>query len=340
MMINIFERNRSLASKAFDNPYPFEEIKNLENFWPWTMSIAGLIKWLSWETDNILGISKTKLIKQAIEFWFEWKKDWKTLEELYGKIVEQFYINDQKKSGLIEAIEAQRKLRYFSEDYLNKEFDTFMSLLPSEVINNILNTISWTKIKLENSERNYFGNSDDFTFSTKTASIMQIDGLLYNKKLKTVVGVELKIDAEFVKSKDSKHIEQVVKYCNLFDTLLQNEQMLAENFKILVIARKKYDTNDLIKESRSLLKNPEYIKKLNRLWKWKADRIEKILNKIKIDSIIWQDFAEILEKNKEIYWDNSIFGETYHKLIDGFLTSLSKKVSKKSWDFIYKARKK
>ena len=87
-------------------------------------------------------------------------------------------------------------------------------------------------------------------------------------------------------------------------------------------------------------KNPEYIKKLNRLWKWKADRIEKILNKIKIDSIIWQDFAEILEKNKEIYWDNSIFGETYHKLIDGFLTSLSKKVSKKSWDFIYKARKK
>lgn len=97
MMINIFERNRSLASKAFDNPYPFEEIKNLENFWPWTMSIAGLIKWLSWETDNILGISKTKLIKQAIEFWFEWKKDWKTLEELYGKIVEQFYINDQKK---------------------------------------------------------------------------------------------------------------------------------------------------------------------------------------------------------------------------------------------------
>lgn len=68
MMINIFERNRSLASKAFDNPYPFEEIKNLENFWPWTMSIAGLIKWLSWETDNILGISKTKLIKQAIEY--------------------------------------------------------------------------------------------------------------------------------------------------------------------------------------------------------------------------------------------------------------------------------
>jgi replicative superfamily II helicase len=47
-------------------------------------------------------------------------------KEKYGKIKNNLYI---------DPIEAERRLRYFSEDYLNKEFDIFMNLVSDNYIN-------------------------------------------------------------------------------------------------------------------------------------------------------------------------------------------------------------
>ena len=41
--------------------YPgLESVEDLSSPWPWPMGMAGLVKWLTWETENILGISQPR----------------------------------------------------------------------------------------------------------------------------------------------------------------------------------------------------------------------------------------------------------------------------------------
>ena len=47
-------------------PAGLTNIAGLDASLPWTMGMVGLVKWLSWETDNITGKSKKALIEQAI----------------------------------------------------------------------------------------------------------------------------------------------------------------------------------------------------------------------------------------------------------------------------------
>ncbi len=331
---NIKQKNATFSKQSFDHEFPLEYIDHLKRFRPRTMWIAWFAKWLAWETDNILWLPKTTLIKNAMQLWIEWQKNGKTLEQIYEEIP-TLYAREDNPKGLLDAIEIQRKMRYFSEDYLNKEFDTFMSLLPSDIITAILNVTIGQIKELPACKRNYFGNCNDFEFSTKTAGIMQIDWLLYSHDAKMVVGVELKIDAEFVKSKITWHIEQIVKYCNLFDTLVQNKKINVTSFALIIIANKEYEVPDLFKESMELLKHPEYRAKLNRFDKQKAERIENILSKITVASITWQYFGEMFELLTPTGEEDNVLIEMYYKVVYWFLFSLSKKISKKTGKPIY-----
>jgi hypothetical protein len=102
--------------------------------------VAGVIRLLTWETDNALGISKTQLQQRALDHVFQSCENEiltreeldaiatsfksKTKKEIESSSVQDPYA-DPIKGRLISPIEAQRRLRFFSEEFLNNEFDVF-----------------------------------------------------------------------------------------------------------------------------------------------------------------------------------------------------------------------
>ena len=131
------------------------KINHLKEQLPWTMGLAGLARLVTWETKNVLGVSKNELVEKIIGWVLEFQgeRDEETgppnekeiLEyckkrmdgEKANSEVDELYA--EKKNGLlISPMEAQRRMRCFSEEFLNKEFDMFLSLLPDHVINNYL----------------------------------------------------------------------------------------------------------------------------------------------------------------------------------------------------------
>lgn len=234
--------------------------------------------------------------------------------------------DDDESEWLWDPIVIQKRHRFWSEDYLNKEFDTFMSLLPSEDIDDFLSTYFTTQ-KWGN--WNYFGNSNDIELYLHLNGVMQFDGLLYNQKTNALFGVELKIDADFVREKNTKYIEQIVKYCNLFDIVSQKYWIIWAKYWLIVIAPQAYNLLNLMDESLCLLEDQQYRNKLTKWDESKIERIENILRELQISSITWQDFGEYFENRLiNIETTDNKYISIYTKLISGFLYSLSKKIRK------------
>ena len=104
----------------------------------WTMGIAGITRLITWETQTVLGISKTTFRKNITTRIFDLCNITKQEQSKIDTILSAEHKNEvesanaktlyeePKKNRLISPFEAQRRLRYFSEEYLNKEFDIFM----------------------------------------------------------------------------------------------------------------------------------------------------------------------------------------------------------------------
>ena len=99
-----------------------------------------MFEWLAWDTRNILGISKTDYCKVIVD-WV-WGHEGTTLsaadvlKDVRARVDAELAHSEQEarfappRQGIASAREALRRAKYFSEDYLNKEFDIFMSLQP------------------------------------------------------------------------------------------------------------------------------------------------------------------------------------------------------------------
>lgn len=341
------------AKENYKHRTGLQETTHLKDSEPWTMGLAGLLRLVTWQTASVLGISKTKYRKAVVKWTVEVFKgyveeedfDFSEIESKAGSLVErnsaeqvqeanpeEGEVYEKPKTGLMVApYEAQRRLRYFDEEYLNKEFDIFMALLPDQTLTQYLNQF------FDLPERNrwsVFGNTNDIEQSTGI-KYMVFDTLAYSHETKTLVALELKVDAP--PSKD-----QVYKYAFLMADL-ESQGMIAEGstFHLLFISAE--DGTDelyeeLIDHGKKLLALGEdhYPKKTREPDRLKnlAPSVDKVLDKVQVKYTTWQEFGD--------YFDGLLqdsptdpYAESYVKVIKGFLESLSLKWSKAQDKHLY-----
>jgi hypothetical protein len=307
------------------------------------MGIAGITRLITWETDTVLGISKTTFRKNITTRIFDLCNITKQEQSKIDTILSAEHKNEvesanaktlyeePKKNRLISPFEAQRRLRYFSEEYLNKEFDIFMSLLPNLIISNYLSKFFSID---PNSVWNIIGSSNDFEQSTGI-SFMYMDTLAYSHATKTLIALELKMDSDIGKN-------QLLKYM-FMKAYLEDIGMIATDtkFEILILGPSKNIENKipyLLEDTRIQLAEKNYPKK--RVSKEQMENllpfVKKLIEETNIRCTSWQDFGDYFY---EVKCNTSNHGnsETLYKLIDGFLSTLNQKFSRKHNTTIYKS---
>jgi hypothetical protein len=192
-------------------------IDHLRDPWPWTAGLAGLFYWVAWDPKKLFGVPKAewqrRIVAETIRLYEdEGLRDPKEISRRIGrkfdkeknaaKAVGPFDVPTDA-SALISTDEAVRRVRVFSEDYLNKELDIFFSLLPDRLTSEyfashfpaIRPIAAWS----------VYGHSGDITTGIDML-FMQLDTIAYSHDLSTLVALEQKIDASF-------EPDQFLKYC-------------------------------------------------------------------------------------------------------------------------------
>jgi hypothetical protein len=329
------------------------KINHLKEQLPWTMGLAGLARLVTWETKNVLGVSKNELVEKIIGWVLEFQGEWneetgppneKEILEYCKKRMDAEKANSEvdeiyaeKKNGLlISPMEAQRRMRCFSEEFLNKEFDMFLSLLPDHVINNYLK--SFFPSVREKAKWNLFGLSNDFETAV-SIKYMYHDTLLYSHETSHLVSIELKFDTDLSDN-------QLLKYAFMMADLESQGKIDKDcTHDFLVISQELKRKHKLLSRGSSelremaldLINDPlmkRYPKKpKGEVFKNKikalVPRTRKILQDMNIHLTNWQKFGdhfaaihEGMEKNRT--------NETFEKLIRGFLESLETKYSQQN----------
>ena len=316
-------------------------IEHLKNRTSWTMGVAGVVRLLTWETKTTLGKSKTKFQKQIIKDVYNLSKNEDyTLNEIEGILNKQIknevvsanvsdIYESPKKDKLISPIEAQRRLRYFSEEFLNKEFDILLSLLPNSILTNYFAT--FFPISKE-CEWSVFGSSNDFEQSTEI-SFMYMDTLAYCHKTSTLVALELKMDSPIGDG-------QLLKYI-FMSAYLESKGMIAQNTTLHILflspdSKTSKQIPLLLKDSKKQLENKQYPKKRVTLKEMEslAPRVHQILQSVIVQHTTWQKFGDNFEILLRKIPKNG-YSESLYKLIDGFLITLQTKYSRKQKKQIY-----
>jgi hypothetical protein len=317
--------------------------KHLKDQISWTAGLAGVIRLLTWETNNALGISKTQLQQRTLDHVFQsCENDVLTLQkfqkiastlasktraEIEAANVENLY-DDPKPKSLINPIEAQRRMRLFLEEFLNKEFDVFMSLLPNSTLTQYLN--SHFSLAPE-CEWSITGTSNDFEESTGM-QFMYMDTLAYAHNTSTLVALELKMDSEIGEHQILKYSfmsayleskDMIAKKTSFHLLFLSNDYSLAESIPALIQRAQNQLTE---KNYPDALKMPEMESLI--------PRVQELLKSVVIKSTTWQEFGNYFDTLKSNLPVNE-YTVTLHKLIDGFLTSLQTKYSRKKKGLIY-----
>lgn len=198
----------------------FGEISSLAEDISWTTGVSNMLEWLTWSTNDVLGITKTQYRKLIVELSHEAIVREGSLEEkhlfvnsqldLLIKASEKAHRYERPTSSVASPREALRRAKYFSEDYLNKEFDIFWGLV--------------SDVFLDEYYAQYFdfapggrwfshGNSGIFTCSTNIRA-MQMDNLSYNPDRGILVANELKLGGK-------KNKDQILKYALMYRLLLE-----------------------------------------------------------------------------------------------------------------------
>ncbi len=196
----------------------FGEIRSLSDQMHWTMGISNMFEWLIWDTKSVLGISKTKLRNRVVEMC--------TADDLAGcdpahvqKVIEKRFAEETKaseqpgrysptKGGMLTPREALRQVKYFSEVYLNKEFDIFW-LLSSD---KFLDAVYEPHFKMPvGGQWSSHGGCGLFEHSTGIVQT-QPDSLSYNTTHNVLIGNELKLGGK-------KNRDQILKYAWMYKEL-------------------------------------------------------------------------------------------------------------------------
>jgi hypothetical protein len=236
------------ASEKYRNV--FGEIKSLNDEVLWTSGLSNMMEHFLWDTSKVLGISKTEFAKYIVsladEFiTFDKALRWDFVENKLRVLAESSDTVDRKakpKYSYCTPREALRRARYFSEDYLNKQFDIFMSLCSDDYLDNLYRTVGLNILGI--GKWSTHGNSGLFSESAEI-SFMQMDNLAYNDRESFLIANELKLGGQ-------KNKDQILKYACMWKTL-ENKKFIKEgcDFVLIFISDKDEDHMDLNKEIES-----------------------------------------------------------------------------------------
>lgn len=295
----------------------FGEISHLSDSIPWTTGLSNMVEFLVWGTSNVLGVSKKEYTKQVIE--------WATHDEMRGlssteiaksiegklKVLleqtEQLDRYSKKSTGICTAREALRRVKYFSEDYLNKEFDIFLSLVSDSYLDNFYK--QYIDFEFDHSWSTH-GNSGLFEYSTELTA-MFMDNLAYNVGSNILVANELKLNGK-------KNPDQILKYVLMYNYLEAKKFIDSKSkFLLLFIGGKEVHYN-LEEEIKNEI---EYCKKKGRQ-DLITDEILQRAYSICLKSISWMQMSDF---NKTYLISLSGNNQVEKKLLEGFNLSLQEK---------------
>ena len=296
----------------------FGSISHLKDEIPWTTGLSNMVEFLVWEPQRVLGISKKQYLKQII--------DWTMLPEMAGKSIEEIEqviskkinqkMNDSEQVetystqtiGICNAREAVRRVKFFSEDYLNKEFDIFLSLCSDTYLNLFYQQF----ITLEESGSwSTHGNSGIFEFSTELKA-MSMDNLSYNYRANVLVANELKLNGK-------KNADQILKYCLMYEHLLEIG-FIEKGTKFLLL----FIGSSVLWDDKQSLVDKEIAMCQSKPAKYQhllRSELLEVVTHLEVASITWQS---LIEFNNHYLNDNEIC-QVEQKLLQGFNQSLQSK---------------
>ncbi len=217
----------------------FGKIDSLAEQQPWSTGLSNMLEWLTWSTGHVLGVTKTNYRKQIVAWSHDEEVRGANLDQkqdyVAGKISDELKRTEQSErharpaTSIATPREALRRAKYFSEDYLNKEFDIFWTLVSDVYLDKFY--AQFTTLNAGGAWATH-GNSGIFANSTGIAE-MQMDNLSYNESERLLVANELKLGGK-------KNPDQILKYALMVRLLRERGFIHADaRFLLLFIGDKK-----------------------------------------------------------------------------------------------------
>ena len=272
----------------------FGKFESLDEKVPWPMGLTNLFEWLTWSTHCVLGVTKEKYREQIVKQSYGEAIKGASLDAIQQiiatQIANEMKANEQDEryslanSGIASSREALRRVKFFSENYLNKEFDIFWSLASDSYLDAFYS--QFTKIVGGGS---WFCHGNGGVFKKSTGlSEMQMDNLSYNPTEDLLVANELKLGSQ-------KNRDQILKYALMFRRLQKDKFIKpTTRFALLFIGEAKMERswNDFISEE---LAHCLTLAKPAARQACEAENIE-VARHAEYQSITWQELVDFNEK--------------------------------------------
>lgn len=296
----------------------FGSISHLKDSMPWTTGLSNMVEFLAWEPQRILGVSKKQYVRQIIEWATAPELKDKGLEEIESVVSkklnhkmsesEQLDTYSKQTMDICSAREAVRRVKFFSEEYLNKEFDVFLSLCSD----NYLDQFYRQFMSLDQSGSwSTHGNSGIFEASTELKA-MYMDNLAYNHQSNVLVANELKFNGR-------KNPDQLLKYCLMYEHLLEKGFIDKDaKFLLLFIGGNALEHNKQRLVDRELALCHKRPKKYQYLLR---EELLEIVDLLEVASITW---SSLIELNNRYLQENDTC-QVEQKLLQGFNQTLQSK---------------
>lgn len=296
----------------------FGSISHLKDSMPWTTGLSNMVEFLAWEPQRILGVSKKQYVRQIIEWATAPELKDKGLEEIESVVSkklnhkmsesEQLDTYSKQTMDICSAREAVRRVKFFSEEYLNKEFDVFLSLCSDNYLDQFYGQFmsfdqsgSWST----------HGNSGIFEASTELKA-MYMDNLAYNHQSNVLVANELKFNGR-------KNPDQLLKYCLMYEHLLEKGFIDKDaKFLLLFIGGNALEHNKQRLVDRELALCHKRPKKYQYLLR---EELLEIVDLLEVASITW---SSLIEFNNRYLQENDTC-QVEQKLLQGFNQTLQSK---------------
>ncbi len=296
----------------------FGSINHLKDQISWTTGLTNMVEFLAWEPKQILGITKKQYVRQIIEWATDPELAGKDVEEIEQSIIkklntkmhesEQLETYSTQRVGICHPREATRRVMFFSEEYLNKEFDIFLSLCSDVYLD--LFYQQFVTFKTGGTWSTH-GNSGMFEASTALKA-MYMDNLAYNHQSNVLIANELKFNSR-------KNPDQILKYCVMYEHLLE-EGFIDKGAKFLLLFiggnALEYNKQRLVERELALChKRPKKYQHLLR------QELLDIVDHLQVASITW---PALIEFNNRYLAENDTC-QVEQKLLQGFHQSLKAK---------------
>jgi hypothetical protein len=193
----------------------FGSMTQLDTPVSWTMGVSNVVEWMTWGTAAVLGVTKTRYAEVVVELCNDPAcRDLPLAEQqaFVKRRIDALVASSERyerfakpSHSLASPMEALRRAKFFSEDYLNKEFDIFWGLVDDRYLDRYYQQFFSFE---PGGEWFCHGNGGLFERSTEIRA-MAMDNLSYNRRANLLVANELKLGG-------TKNRDQILKYALMY----------------------------------------------------------------------------------------------------------------------------